>query len=50
MECLRTLIFFIKLEKLRKVNEQLLKMLEMHGFKRTDMKDGLLKFEVSNKR
>lgn len=50
IDCLQTLNFYIKLTKLKKLNEDMMKILGLHGYKRTDMKGGKLKYTVSPKR
>jgi hypothetical protein len=50
VECLQVLNFYIKLTKLMKVNDEMIKMLAQYGYKRTDMKSGKLKYTVSPKR
>ena len=41
---------FIKIEKVKKLNEDYLKLLTKCNYKRTDMKNGQLKYGVSPKR
>lgn len=40
IKCLKTLREFIKIEKIRKLNEEYLRILKKCNYKRTDMKNG----------
>jgi hypothetical protein len=42
--------FHIKLTRLIKLNDDLIRILSKHGYKRTDMRAGKLKYTVSPKR